>query len=337
MGRVPGRVVRVDRGFPLIATGTQFVRAEHATELIKTATSLAVVGDWVALAPARGHEMAIIEDILPRTGSFSRSDPGEQTGMQTLAANIDVVFVVQSLSGRSVNVRRLEREMALVWGSGATPVIVLTKSDLVDDLDAILADVAEAAPGVDVIVESAVTGEGVEDIRARIPRGTTAVLLGGSGVGKSTLVNRLVGTEIQETGEVRAVDDKGRHTTVAREMVFLPDGGIIIDTPGMRGLALWDSEGLSSAFPDIMGFAAHCKFRDCTHTDEPGCAVLAAVESGDLPARRLESYRDLVGELETLAARQEVRARLEKKREEQTLGRIKRRYQNNPHKRGRSQ
>ena len=197
-------MARVDREFPLVATADGLVRAEPAVHLVKTrgTGSRAVVGDWVALSRPAGHDLAIIEAILPRTTAFARKDPGEQTGEQVLIANIDVVFVVQSLSGRGLNVRRLERELVLAWESGATPVVILSKSDIAEDHDYQRSLAEEVSHDVDVIVESAVTGLGLEDVRARVPAGTTAALLGGSGVGKSTLVNRLVGE--------RAAGDGGR-------------------------------------------------------------------------------------------------------------------------------
>lgn len=338
-GFEPARVVRVDREFPLLATATGLTRAEHAVHLVKTrgTGSRAVVGDWVALSRPDGHDLAIIEAILPRTTAFARKDPGEQTGEQVLISNVDVVFVVQSLSGRGLNVRRLERELVLAWESGAQPVVVLTKADLTDDAEYQATLAHEAAPDVDVIVESAITGLGLADVASRIPKGTTAALLGGSGVGKSTLVNRLVGEEVQATNEVRAADDKGRHTTVARELVVLPDGGIIVDTPGMRGLALWDAaDGIASAFPDIDSLAAECRFRDCVHESEPGCAVVSAVEAGNLPARRLESYRSLQAELAELARRQDEKAWAEKERNTKVIAKAAKRYfRDHPGKKGR--
>ena len=226
-----------------------------------------------------------------------------------LIANVDVVFVVQALSGRGINVRRLERELVLAWESGAVPVVVLTKADVAEDIEYQRSLAADAAPNVDIIVESAVSGLGVDEIRARIGYGVTAAFLGGSGVGKSTLVNRLVGEESQETADVRKSDGKGRHTTVAREMVLLPGGGILVDTPGMRGIGLWDAtDGIASAFPDIDALAERCRFRDCTHVSEPGCAVISAVEDGSLPLRRLESYRTLQAELVALGHRQDQKA-----------------------------
>ncbi len=339
-GFVPGRVWRVDRGMPLVMTDAGTTRAEPATHLVKMrgeAESRAVVGDWVALARPEGHDLAIIEAILPRSSAFSRKDPGEATGEQVLIANVDVVFVVQSLSGKGINVRRLERELVLAWESGARPVVVLTKADIAEDIEYQRGLAVDAAPGVDVIVESAVTGLGLDQVLAAVPRGTTAALLGASGVGKSTLVNRLVGDEVQSTKATRAGDDKGRHTTVAREIVVLPDGGVIIDTPGMRGIALWDAEdGIASAFPDIDALAERCRFRDCTHESEPGCAVIAAVEAGELPQRRLDSYRSLSAELAELARRQDQKAWAEKERTNKAIAKeVKRYFKSHPGKKNR--
>lgn len=264
-----------------------------------------------------GRDLAIVEAILARAGVFVRKDPGVVTGQQVVIANVDVVFVTQSLSGAGINERRLERELVTAWESGATPVVVLTKADLVEKPKAYAAAVREIAPGVDIIIESAVTGLGIEEVRAHIPFGRTAALLGSSGVGKSTLVNRLLGADVLPTQETRHTDGKGRHTTAAREMFVVPGGGVIIDTPGMRGLALWDSEeGMSAAFPDIERLAQKCRFADCRHEAEPGCAVVAATRNGELLGRRLESWRRLRAELDTLAIRQDEHVWREKDKRE---------------------
>ena len=329
-GFEPARVARVDRGLPLVASERGLERAEPAIHLVKGADasmSRAVVGDWVALARPDGHDMPIIEVILPRHGAFSRKDPGEETGEQVLIANVDVVFVVQSLSGGGINVSRLERELVMAWESGARPVVVLTKSDLNDEFAEQLRIAEEIAFGVDVIIESAVTGTGVDEVRAQVPAGSTAALLGSSGVGKSTLLNRLIGEDVLATADVRVGDDKGRHTTVAREIVTVPGGGVVIDTPGMRAIGLWDAEdGLAAAFPDIEGLAEHCRFRDCAHEEEPGCAVMAAVEAGTLVQRRLDSYRRLTTELAEVGRKQDEKAWKAKEQANKVIAKAAKRY-----------
>ena len=332
-GFVPGRVSRVDRGLPLVLTEQGAVRAEPATHLRETADGPIAVGDWVALAFPEGHDVAIVEAIVPRSSAFVRKDPGEAAVGQVIAANIDTVFVVQALAPNGPNLSRLERELVLAWESGARPAVVLTKADLCADPDALRDEVAAVALGVDVYVTSAVTALGVDDLHDDIGPGHTVAFFGASGVGKSTLLNSLMGAEIQETAEIRETDGKGRHTTIAREMFFLPEGGILIDTPGMRALALWDAqEGISSAFPDIEELAQTCRFRDCTHAQEPGCAVLEAVERGDLAERRLDSFLRLREELERIEARQDARARADKARSEKLMSReIKRYYKHRGH------
>ena len=326
-GFIPGRVSRVDRGLPLVLTEDGPVRAEPATHLRETSEGPIAVGDWIALARPEGHDVAIAEAILPRTSAFTRKDPGEQAIGQVMAANIDTVFVVQALSPNGPNLSRLERELVLAWESGATPAVVLTKTDLCRDGEALRDEVRAVALGVDIHLVSAVTGQGVDELRDQIEPGTTVAFFGASGVGKSTLLNCLIGTDVQETAEVRETDGKGRHTTVAREMFFLPEGGIIIDTPGMRALALWDAEeGIASAFPDIEELAEGCRFADCTHTREPGCAVREAMEAGELAERRLDSYLRLREELERLTEKQDVRARAEKSKADRVMGRVIKRY-----------
>jgi ribosome biogenesis GTPase len=299
-GFVPGRIWRVDRGLPLAHTAETTVRCEPAAHLGRTGGSGAervAVGDWVALSQPPGHEWPLIEAILPRSSAFLRRDPGGLSEPQVVAANMDTVFVMHGLA-RELNVRRLERELVLAWDSGAQPVVILGKSDLADeDLDTVLKQAEAAAPGAPVHVVSSVTGGGVGELERYLGPGHTVALLGASGVGKSTLVNLLAGEELQATAEVRESDHKGRHTTVSRQMIVVRSGGIIIDTPGLRGLGLGDAAGgMAEAFSDIERIARECRFRDCAHADEPGCAVTRAVEDGSLDGRRLRSYRDLKGE-----------------------------------------
>lgn len=311
-GMILGRAARIDRGLPLIQTDVALVRAEPAAHLLRGASNASnriAVGDWVALEPPSKHEMPLVEVILPRSSAFVRSDPGEHTGEQVVAANIDIVFVMQAAT-RDPNLRRLERELVLAWESGAVPVVLISKCDAFDgDVEALVETVSTVTPGVQVLAVSSVTGQGVPAVLERVGPGVTAALLGSSGVGKSTLINAIVGHEVQATAAVRETDGKGRHTTVARELVPLPGGGVIADTPGMRALALWEVDrGMDSAFSDIVGLAEECRFRDCTHGEEPGCAVRSAVECGELPHRRLESYLDLSAELAELTERKKRQA-----------------------------
>ena len=268
---------------------------------------LPAVGDWVAVRQ-RPEDGAVIVGVLPRRTAFTRRAAGEPTGEQVVAANVDVVFVVMGLD-RDYNPRRLERYLLMARESGAAPVILLTKPDLSPDLSAHIRDVTTLAGDIVVHVVNPKRGEGVEQLHAHLAAGRTAALLGSSGVGKSTIINRLVGVDVQRTREVRASDSRGRHTTTHRELVMLPGGGLIIDTPGMRELQLWDAaDAVRETFDDIDALAAGCHFTDCRHRDEPRCAVKAAVAEGTLPAERLDSYVKLQDELATLARQQEERA-----------------------------
>jgi ribosome biogenesis GTPase len=280
-------------------------RARHT---IASAEELPAVGDWVRVTTASGDPpVAIIRDVLPRRSAFRRKTAGNVTAAQVVAANVDIAFIAGALP-HDVNLRRIERYLALAWESGATPVVLLTKADLVDAPDAFIRDARSVAVGVDVYAVSAVTGMGIDAVVEMLSANITAVLLGSSGAGKSTLVNALLGEARQRTADVRS-DGAGRHTTTHRQLIDLPSGASLIDTPGMRELQLWSAaDGLDEAFRDIASLAVECRFRDCAHATEPGCAVLAAVARGALDARRLENWRELGRELAYLERRQDAAA-----------------------------
>lgn len=310
-----GQVVRLDRGFPLVKLEDgREVRCEHATALVKGGQDVrAVIGDFVQASVPEGHDKGIIDEVLPRSRAFVRKDPTERALPQVLAANFDRVVVAQPAS--QVNKRRLERELVLAHETGADVTVVLTKADLAESnaqVEEISARVqALVGPEVETLVVAADDAESIAPLKKLMPAGTTTVLIGKSGVGKSSLVNMLVGAAVQETGEVREGDGKGRHTTVSREMIEIPGGGFVVDMPGVRGLGLWDADaGIGAAFSDVEELAAQCKFRDCKHADEPGCAVRAAVEAGTLSKERFSSYQALKQETATLATRREEARRL---------------------------
>lgn len=265
------------------------------------------VGDWVAAKPLLKEQKGIINTVLPRQSKFSRKAAGDRTEEQIVAANIDTVFIVSGLDGgRNFNLRRIERYLTLAWNSGAIPVMVLNKADLCNSIDTYVHSIESIAPGVSVHTVSARQKTGLSALRSYLDRGQTAAFLGSSGVGKSALINALLGTEKQITGEVRGDDLMGRHTTTKRELILLPDGGMVIDTPGMREIQLWaGEEDFQGTFQDIETLAEQCRFADCSHTAESGCAVKAAVEQGELDPARLESYHKLQNELKYLSAREE--------------------------------
>ncbi len=279
------------------------------------------VGDWVAVDPV-GLRM---EELLPRRTKLSRKAAGRQTREQVVAANVDVVFATMGLDS-DFNPRRLERFLATVWESGAVPVVLLTKLDLCPDVAASIAEIEDVAAGVEVIALCALDGRGIDDLRSRLRPGQTSVLVGSSGVGKSTLINNLLGKETQKTREVRAGDSRGRHATSHRELFMLPSGALLIDSPGVREIQLFGSEeSLERAFEDVAAHAAECRFSDCTHRSEPACAVLAAVAEGALSEERLESFRALQKELRYLQVRQDESAQRAQKQKWRAIHREMRR------------
>ncbi len=311
-GRSPGRIVRVDRGECDVVVEDGVVRAFSDSMRAQGAVAPAT-GDWVALVEDPGLGW-VIDEVLPRANTLVRRDPGEQGVEQVLTANIDVVLVVHGLD-RPFPPGRLERFLVIAEDSGAEALVVLTKADLAAatdpaGVDETVAVVRAVAPGVPVLLVDALHGVGLGPIEERLDAGATIALVGASGAGKSTLVNALVGDEVQATAEVRGSDAKGRHTTVARELVRRPAGGLLIDTPGVRSVGIIDAEeAIERVFGDIEDLAPECRFSDCGHDAEPGCAVLAAVEAGTLDARRVGRYRALLTELEELRDRQLARER----------------------------
>jgi ribosome biogenesis GTPase len=301
---VAGRAVRVDRGAIDVLTADNPVRVDTTPYDEPLA-----VGDWVALVATEDRRWSV-DAVLPRRSAIRRAVVTGESQAQVVAANVDVVLIaVPAIPEPRIGM--VERMVALAWDSGATPVVVLTKSDLVDDPDAVATELAASAPGVDVAAVSATLPGGLAALDPHLAAGRTLCLLGRSGAGKSTLVNALLGAEHLLTREIRS-DGKGRHTTTHRELVVLPAGACLVDTPGLKGVGLWLSDdGLDRAFADIEGLVPLCRFSDCRHESEPGCAVLAAIDAGALPERRLESWRKLQREAVWMAARTDARLRAE--------------------------
>lgn len=315
-GLVAGRVAQEHRGVLRVWTADGEIEAETSGRLRHEARGrgdLPAVGDWVAIRQ-RPNETASIRAVLPRRGAFSRKAAGARTDEQIVAANVDTVFLVTGLDG-DFNVRRIERYLTVAWESGARPVVVLNKADLCPDLAGYVADAESVSAGVPVVAVSAGFGD-VTELAAFLKPGETVALLGSSGVGKSTITNRLLGGEAQKTGAVRESDDRGRHTTTHRELFLLSSGALLVDTPGMRELQVWagdEGTGLDDAFSDVADFARQCRFGDCRHEGEPGCAVAEALESGALDADRYANYVALGREIAHVATKNDQRLRLAQK------------------------
>ncbi len=322
---LPAPVVAEHRGAWDLETGEDVVRAIASGAIRRAAATggpAPAVGDWVVSHRADRIGPDMIVALVPRATAFVRREPGRIAAGQIVAANVDVVLLVTAV-GRDANPRRLERYLAVAWASGATPVVVVNKADLRDGLADALRVTARVAAGAPVVAVSARTGEGLDRLADHLRPGATVALLGSSGVGKSSLVNALLGEERLDTRAVRVDDDRGRHTTTARMLVRLPGGACLLDTPGMRELGMAGGEdggGLDAAFADVVSLAARCRFSDCAHEGEPACAVRAAIDGGTLAPDRLESHRQLAREARTSSARLDARSRAEERRETRRRG-----------------
>lgn len=313
-GLMPARVIVQQRGLYVVVCALGEMTASLSGRFMQDAAAgdFPVAGDWVAIAARANEDRATIKQLLPRSGVFRRraAGPGAPRA-QVVAANVDVALLLASLNA-DLSARRMERYLAAAWEGNADPVIVLTKSDMCDDIEPLKAAIEAISFGVPVHVISALTGDGLESLARHLTAGKTAVVLGSSGVGKSTLVNALAGKTLMQTRAVVGGDSLGRHTTTHRELVLLPNGALVLDTPGMRELGLWDADsGVSTAFADVETLAAACRFHDCRHSTEPGCAVQAALADGSLDRARWNSYGKLQRELAFEQRKTDPRARAE--------------------------
>lgn len=316
-----GRIICEQKNYYRVVTEKDIINAKVSGKIMYNAldkSDYPAVGDWVALDREESNAGdAVIHGKLKRFSKFSRKVAGDRHDEQIIAVNIDTAFITMSLNS-NFNLRRLERYISAAWDSGAEPVAVLTKADLCEDLSEKLLEVSKVAIGVKTFVVSSMTNEGVDEVKAYITKGKTVAFIGSSGVGKSTLINSLMGNEVMKVGEVREGDDKGKHTTTYRELLMLPEGGVVIDTPGMRELQILDiSEGIENSFKDIEDIALKCKFADCTHKAEPGCAVKKAIFDGVIPEERYKNYVKLKREAEFMARKERLKDKeiLKKSRE----------------------
>lgn len=323
----PARVYRQDKNqyhlFSEQGKLTGIVPGRLRKEALSKA-QLPCVGDWVLVSEIEGAETGtvLIERLLERKSKFSRKEAGDVVDEQIIAANIDTAFIVSGLDD-NFNPHRIERYLLLSWNSGAIPVIILNKADLCDDIDKKVSKIQSIAAGTPIHVISATSDEGLEALQEYMTKGSTCVFLGSSGVGKSTIINTLLGFDKFETSSVREEDSMGRHTTTFRELVQTPDKGLIIDTPGMRELQIWaDSSAISQSFDDVVTLAYQCKFSDCQHNTEPGCAITKALATGELAQDRLDSYYKLLKEVEHLESQKNTAARAEKKQASKKFARL---------------
>ena len=315
LGREPARIMAEDRGSYLVRSAAGERRAAITGRFRHEAGAdpsvYPAVGDWVAIDG--GPDDAAIHAVLARRTAIVRQAPGRKTEAQVVGANVDVVFIVVSLN-LDLNLRRLERYLAVAWESGAEPVVVLSKADLVEDPTPLLAEVERIAVGATIMTVSAIDGRGLDEVKARIGSGRTVAFVGSSGVGKSTLLNVLAGEDRATVRDVRADDDRGRHTTTRRQLHILEDGGLVLDTPGMRELALWDPDGVEQSFPEIDELVTTCRFGNCRHSGEPGCAIAAALASGALEPERFQAWQTLEREALHQLRRVDASARAEERR-----------------------
>ena len=324
LGYKAGRVFAEYKNFYKVQYEEGEVLAEVSGKLLYEALQqedLPAVGDWVAISPRQNEGRGTIHQVLPRSSKFSRKAAGINTREQIVAANIDTVFIVNSVNN-DFNLRRMERYLLLAWESGANPVIILSKADLCENVEEIIEEAETVAIGVPIHAVSTYIGLGMEALKQYFSQGQTVALLGSSGVGKSSLINYLLGGTVQKVQDLRHDGQKGKHTSTHREIFVLPEGGLIIDTPGMREIQLWDAEeGLQEAFEDVEAIAAQCFFKDCKHDREPGCAVRAAIQDGTLSVDRLESYKKLERELRFLEQKQTTANRLAQRKTKQPVKR----------------
>ncbi len=321
-GWYPGRIAVEGKGQYVVLSEQGEMTGIVAGKLLHTsysAADLPKVGDWVALTYMPDEDKAVINAVAPRRTKISRKTAGREIEEQILVTNVDLAFVVHAMD-RTFNARLLERHIMTVLEGGSKPIVVLNKEDLCEDIPATVAAAERSAAGVEVVVVSALTGGHINELARHIHPGETVVFIGSSGVGKSSLINRLYGEEVQHTIEVRESDSKGRHTTTAREMIVLPNGALVIDTPGTREFHVWFAgEGMVGAFPEVEELAIRCHFRNCSHTVEKRCAVLGAVADGSLPAGRYQGYLKLQRELKHLELSQSTRATVDRKNRDKVI------------------